>query len=276
MDFGQWREAAHACGFEAAGVCDFAALSAHLLPCRAAARLPENASRVLTVLFPYRFPDAGERNLSRYACVEDYHQVGGAVLDRLAADLRRRLPGFAFVPFMDNSPLPEVETAIRCGLGVRGDNGLLIHPVFGSWVFIGTVVTDAPLTTTDTSLAPGQPAARECLHCGQCVARCPGGCLPGADRSRCLSAITQKKGELTPAEQEAVRRGRLAWGCDACQEVCPLNRDARIAPHPCFTRYRPMLREEDLADLQGAAYGWRGPRVPLRNLHLLGQKSEAK
>lgn len=275
-----WREAARQCGFEAAGVCDFAPFAGRLLPCRAARRLPENARRILTVLFPYQFAedrcaevrcaDAGKRNLSRYACVEDYHKVGGAVLERLAEELRRRFPGHAFEPFMDNSPIPEVEAAVRSGLGVRGDNGLLIHPDFGSWVFIGTVVTDAPLPFEE----PGGP--RECSHCGQCAARCPGGCLPGEERSGCLSAITQKKGDLTPDEAAAVRRGGLAWGCDACQEACPLNQGVRIAPHPCFTRYRPLLREEDLDDLRDSAYGWRGRDVPLRNLRLLQEDGKEK
>ena len=102
-----------------------------------------------------------------------------------------------------------------------------------------------------------------------CAAACPGGCLPGGERDSCLSALSQKKGALTPAEEETLRRGGLAWGCDACQEACPLNRAAVIAPHPCFTWYRPRMTEEDAEDLTGKAYGWRGKAVPLRNLRLL-------
>lgn len=101
---------------------------------------------MLALLFPYRFPDDDPgRNLSRYACVEDYHQAGGRVLRALAEDLAILWPGRAFEPFLDNSPLPEVYAAALCGLGVVGDNGLLIHPRYGSYVFIGTIVTDAPL-----------------------------------------------------------------------------------------------------------------------------------
>ncbi len=258
-----WEESVRRHGFDAYGVCDFAAVSERLLPCRAAARLPAGARRVLALLFPYRFPDDDPgRNLSRYACVEDYHQAGGRVLRALAEDLAILWPGRAFEPFLDNSPLPEVYAAALCGLGVVGDNGLLIHPRYGSYVFIGAIVTDAPLPPTGGAVAA-------CPHCGACAAACPGGCLPGGERDSCLSALSQKKGALTPEEEETLRRGGLVWGCDACQEACPLNRAAVIAPHPCFTWYRPRMTEEDAEDLTGKAYGWRGKAVPLRNLRLL-------
>lgn len=244
------------------GVCSYAALRDGLRPCRAGSRLPENAQSVLVALFPYRFPESGPRNLCRYACVPDYHKTAGAVLDRVAAALRRAYPDNAFAAFIDDSPLPEVEAAVHAGLGCRGDNGLLIHPTYGSYVFIGAIVTDRILTAAD---AP--PAA--CLHCGACQKVCPAGCLPGTGREDCLSAVSQKKGELTHEEQQRLRAGGLVWGCDACQEVCPLNRNAAIRPHPCFDRYTPWLGFDGLEMLQDKAYGWRGRAVPERNLRIL-------
>ena len=92
---------------------------------------------------------------------------------------------------------------------------------------------------------------------------------PGGDRTHCLSALSQKKGELTPQEERLLLEGGLVWGCDRCQEICPLNAETRCAPHPCFGgRYRPVLTREDLEDLEGKAYGWRGRKVPERNLRL--------
>lgn len=264
-----WRQEAQRAGFAAFGVCPFAPFAQRLLACRAAARIPKGAKSILTVLFPYRFAGMEEagRNLSRYACVEDYHEVGGAVLRELAAALARRIPGKAFEPFLDNSPIPEVEAAARSGLGVVGKNGLLLHPRFGSWVFIGEIVTDA-----DFGAAGEEP--KSCPDCGACASACPGGCLPGVGRAGCLSALTQKKGELTPQEEEAVRRGGLVWGCDACQEACPLNRRAVCAPHPCFTAVSIRLTEEGLADLRGKAYAWRGAEVLRRNLRIFSKKDE--
>lgn len=247
-----------------AGVCPFAAVSSRLLPCRAASRLPANAATVLVLLFPYRVQAEPPVNLSRYAAVEDYHHAAGEVLQRVTDTLRQQDPDGQYQPFIDNSPLPEVAAAVAAGLGFRGDNGLFYSHTYGSFVFIGCIVTDREVdavAATDTG----------CNHCGACGKVCPTGRL--TDGGECLSAITQKKGELTEAETALLRRCGSAWGCDLCQEVCPLNRAAVIAPHPCFTSYENELTEASLTDLTGKAYGWRGANVPARNLRLL-KKSE--
>ena len=255
------------------GFCPFQAVENHLLPCRAAARLPENARTVLVTLFPYRFADEGPRNLSRYAaCLPDYHKAAGEKLNRAAAALMETFPPHRFEAFVDNSPLPEVRTAALAGLVCVGDNGVLIHPEFGSWVFIGAIVTDLELSLP----IPGP--IEECLHCGACSAACPSSCvgLTGEERRRrCLSAVSQKKGFLSAEEEELLRGSPLVWGCDRCQEVCPLNRKTRIAPHPSFVGYQGWLSEDDLEHLEGKAYGWRGKRVLERNLELQNKASQA-
>ncbi|MBE6763341.1 MAG: epoxyqueuosine reductase [Ruminococcaceae bacterium] len=242
------------------GVCAFDTEKRPLLSCRAASRLPDGARSVIVVLFPYAFADDRPRNLSRYACVPDYHTAAGAVLKGFAQSLCERFENERFEPFMDNSPLPEVACATAAGLGVRGDHGLLISDRYGSFVFIGCIVTTMSL--------PASEQARECLHCGACAEACAGGCLPSAQRDTCVSALTQKKGELTNAQTEAIRAGGLLWGCDACQEACPMNRGKEIAPHPCFTWYDPWLSQTSLDDLTDKAYGWRGKAVLRRNIEL--------
>lgn len=256
-------------GVELWGVCEFAPLAAYLLPCRAASRLPEEPQSVLVALFPYRFPeDETPRNLSRYASVNDYHPAVAGVLEGVADTLRVAYPQNTFAVFCDNSPIPEVPAAALAGLGVVGDNGLLIHPAFGSYVFIGEIVTDLPLTPTGGEIVT-------CPHCGRCAAACPAGCVRG-DKAGCLSALTQQKGELTAEQQRLIRAGGLVWGCDTCQEACPLNNGAKIAPHPCFTDYHPWLTEEmlDSDDLRQQAYGWRGAAPLRRNLAILKEAGE--
>ena len=219
---------------------------------------------MIVVLFPYAVASDAPRNLSRYACVPDYHTVAGNVLSAFAAALRERFPDDRFEPFMDNSPLPEVACAVAAGLGVRGDHGLLISDRYGSYVFIGCIVT--------TMACSQEEQYRECLHCGACAEACAGGCLPSHERGTCVSALTQKKGELTNEQIAAVRNGGLLWGCDACQEVCPMNVGKVIAPHPCFSWYEPWLSESSLDDLTDKAYGWRGKAVLQRNLDLIKRK----
>lgn len=244
------------------GVCDFASLRERLITCRAISRVPKNAKSVLVCVFPYRFSSTEPRELSYYACVPDYHTAAGAVLEQLAEKLQEAYPHHAFVPFIDNSPIPEVYAAAKAGLGMIGDNRLLIHPTFGSYVFIGEIVTDLEIPTTNIPPA-------YCEHCGACAAACPGGCLPGDTRDTCVSAVSQKKGELTTTEIALLRKGGLVWGCDRCQEVCPHNQNALIAPHPYFTDYTPTLLPPDHPLFPTRAYAWRGKSVPYRNQQLL-------
>lgn len=250
------------------GVCAFAPLADRLLPCRAAGRLPADPRSVILALFPYRFADDSPRNLSRYASVADYHRATAPVMEEVAATLQKAAPDCRFRVFCDNSPIPEVYAASLAGLGAVGDNGLLLNPTFGSYVFISEIVTDASLPPT------GEEVTR-CSHCGACAAACPGGCI-GRGRETCLSALTQQKGALTPAQEELIREGGLCWGCDRCQEACPVNREAALSPHPCFGEYRPWLTAAALSDpaLREKPYGWRGPAPLRRNWELLYGEGE--
>lgn len=236
-----------------------------LLPCRAAARIPAGAKSVISCAFPYYIKERGQpRNLSRYACVCDYHAVAGAVLEKICTALTSEFSR-AFVPFVDNSPLLEVACAVRAGLGVLGDNGLLITKPYGSYVFLGEIVTDLPLPATNFS--------GECLHCGRCAAACPTACIKSGGNeksSACLSAITQKK-SITESEGALIAEGGSAWGCDICSEVCPLNCSIEETPINAFLdSFHPFLSEEELPlRLENSAFNWRGKAPISRNLQIL-------
>ena len=95
--------------------------------------------------FPYAVKDLPKRNISRYAIVADYHIVAMEMLNSISEQLMLEFPGFQFEPFVDNSPIREVHAAVLAGIGVLGKNALLIHPQYGSYVFIGEIVTDLAL-----------------------------------------------------------------------------------------------------------------------------------
>ena len=189
-------------------------------------------------------------------------------------ELRRKYPGESFVPAADNSPLPEREAAWLAGIGLRGKNGLLILPPYGTYVFLGTILTGAALDV------PERPAAPDCPDCGACRAACPAGALGegGADVSRCLSELTQKKGALTEEETARLRVHPLIWGCDFCQRACPYNAAPARSPLPEFsTSLVDALENSDLEGLTnrtfrdkygGRAFAWRGPGPLRRNLGL--------
>lgn len=235
-----------------------------LLPCRGISRLPRGARAVVVCLFPYYSPGLAG-NISRYAMVEDYHRVAGKMLSRACEALAGAYPA-EFVPFVDSSPIPEVAAAVRAGLGVQGRSGLLIAPDYGTYVFIGEIVTDFPFDFS----APSQGS---CRGCGQCERACPGNALKGGvvDTGRCVSDISQRKGELSPEQEELVKKGGLLWGCDRCQLVCPHNRGVKathikefrenILTTVAFGQIRPLCKTR--------AFGFRGPRVLERNYRIV-------
>lgn len=222
--------------------------------------------------------DAPERNLSLYAVPRDYHGYAKELEAILLPSLREAYPSHTFALYADHSPIMEVDAAARAGLGVKGVNGLLITPKYGSFVFIMEVITDADYEAVAGAPVPDFPDEPPlCEACGACLSACPVGCREG-DRTRCLSALTQKKGLLSPDEETALRAGGLVWGCDRCQLTCPHNRRvlAQGADTPiAYFREARLIRvsAEDIVamsdeDFASRAYSWRGKAVITRNCQL--------
>lgn len=249
------------------GVCNYGEIKDRLIECRAKSRLPENAKTVIIACFPYLLPEENylNSNISKYAVVTDYHDVAIGRLQKACNELQKLYPQNSFAPFADNSPIPEVRAATLAGLGVRGENSLLITKEFGSYVFLGEIVTDLSLETVKSEI-------KSCIGCGRCTAACPAKAISksGVDGEKCLSAITQKKGELTQAEKELMKNCGCVWGCDICQDICPMNKNAAISSLEEFsTNVIPLLTTQ--TELDGRAYAWRGKKVIERNLSIINQ-----
>ncbi len=219
---------------------------------------------------PYLTPDAtaADRNLSRYAVSRDYHLFVKELFDKLLPLLRMRYPENRFAAFADHSPFDEVEAAARAGLGCIGCNHLLITPKYASFIFLGEIVTDAKLPCTLHEIS-------HCESCGRCLDVCP-----AKEGRPCLSALTQKKGDLTPEEQTYLLEHGSVWGCDLCQEVCPHAQKA-ISEQTAYTSI-PFFSQKPIAHLtveilsqmtdlefSERAYSWRGRQTVLRNLLLI-------
>ena len=248
------------------GFCSITAAQP-FLPCRALSRIPQDARSVIVFTFPYYTGEHPERNISRYAMIPDYHLIAGTYLKNLCEKLKLLFPENAFEPFVDNSPLREVACGQAAGLGVIGENGLLIHPRYGSYLFLGEIVTDLELT-------PSTPIGTSCLGCGACRNACPQGALQengSVELALCRSHISQKKGELSANEQEQLLLGGLIWGCDICNDVCPMNKTVSITPIPEFlSSVTPLMDEETILSLlDSRPYNYRGPKTILRNFYLL-------
>lgn len=248
------------------GVCDFSPLKEELLDRRVKVSSIDGYQSIIVALFPYYLGEDAYAglNISRYAVVPDYHGVVMERLEKAAGLLKDGFPDGRFTPFTDNSPIPEVRAAVLAGLGYRGKHGLLIHPRYGSWVFIGEILSTVRFEPSVPRSTGG------CGNCRLCVDACPANIL-GAnrpDKTGCVSNISQRKGVLTPEQEDLLRNAGSAWGCDICQSACPANANAKTSPIEEF-RHPVKARVDKDTEIKGRAFAWRGKEVIRRNLDIL-------
>jgi epoxyqueuosine reductase len=178
--------------------------------------LLDGARSVVSAAVCYWMPEAplepGEGRLARYTWADAYETLR-ARLDELG----RRLGG-RYRVFVDANQHVDREAAARSGIGFYGKNTMLITRRHGSWVVLGTLVTDV-------ELEPTPPLGTDCGECRLCIDACPTGALdePGTlDARKCLSYWTQAPAPI-PVDYRAAL-GAQVYGCDICQDVCPWNR----------------------------------------------------
>ena len=181
------------------------------------AALPYNTSRERSAAHIH----AGASWVSRYAWGRDYHKVLKSRLRAAASILVEA--GLEARVCVDSAPVIERALAARAGLGFVGKNGCLIHPEFGSYLFLGEIFTDL-------ELPDGEPVPDGCGACALCLRACPAKAFHAPrvlDAGKCLSTWTiEWRGEFP--EKAPGLKGHL-FGCDRCQEVCPYNREAPLA-----------------------------------------------
>jgi epoxyqueuosine reductase len=168
-------------------------------------------SAALCYVTPAPEPAPDEGRLARYTWWDAYE----ALRHRLDA-LGRRVGGVYRV-LVDSNDHVDREGAVRGGVGFYGKNTMVITPSHGSWVVLGTLVTEADVETTP-------PLDLDCGSCTLCIDACPTGALdePGVlDSTRCLSYWTQAPRPIPEAYREEL--GAMVYGCDVCQDVCPWN-----------------------------------------------------
>lgn len=233
------------------------------------------AQSVVCIAMPYaakrppRLPLSGM--VSNYAWSHDYHREMKSVLRELASMIDAHAGRACSAIACDTAPIAERAFAARAGLGWVGKHTNLIDPQFGSFVFLGEIVT-----TQD--LAPDEPLKKSCGACVRCVHACPTQALRGdytIDATRCISDLTQR-GDAIPRDLRPFL-GEWVWGCDICQDVCPPTMQAGIPPNGGRAPRDGAAAAPDLQDLlvltsaefkrtyRTTAMGWRGPAVLRRN-----------
>jgi len=180
--------------------------------------------------------------ISVYAQGDDYHEVIKARLKALARWLVAKFGGELKV-FVDTAPLLEKPLAERAGIGWQGRHTNLVSREFGSWLFLGSI-----LTTLE--LQPDAPEAMTCGTCHACLDVCPTNAFPAPfqlDARRCISYLTiELKGPIPHEFREAL--GNRIYGCDDCLAVCPWNKFASTAREQKLAA-REALKAPSLAEL---------------------------
>ena len=208
--------------------------------------------------------------VSAYALAYDYHKLLFNICNNAIEKLSQLYPQAHFAGFADHSPINEKLAAAKAGLGIIGDHSLLITKKHSSFVFLFEIITDLVFDVKPHKI-------EYCEHCGACKNACPANIN---DKKTCLSAITQKKGELTQSEIDLIKNSGYVWGCDICQMICPHTKEA-IASKTIYTNLswfnsgiisvpdtNTIFDEEDF---NNRAYSWRGRQTILRNISILNK-----
>lgn len=204
----------------------------------------------------------GKGAISVYARGRDYHDVIKGRLKELAAEIVKRTGGEVKV-FVDTAPLMEKPLAMAAGIGWQGKHTNLVSREYGSWLFLGTVLTSADLT-------PDAGGEDSCGSCRACLDACPTDAFPAPytlDARRCISYLTiEHKEHIDAGLRPGI--GNRIYGCDDCLAVCPWNKFAQSGRETKLKARddlnAPALAE--LAALDDAAFRARFSGSPIKRI----------
>ncbi|WP_301107362.1 tRNA epoxyqueuosine(34) reductase QueG [Sporosarcina sp.] len=190
----------------------------------------------IAVAYPSKMKDSprgkkGERRgmFCRASWGEDYHTVLRDKLAQLELFILTKVPDARLRSMVDTGELVDRAVAERAGIGWSAKNCAIITPEFGSYVYLGEMITNIPF-------APDEPMEDQCLDCTLCLDACPTGALIQGgqlDARRCIAFLTQTK-QAVP-EEFRQKIGNRLYGCDTCQTICPKNKGMNHTHQPGFT-----------------------------------------
>lgn len=214
----------------------------------------------------------GERRgiFCRASWGEDYHHILRDRLRKLEEFILSKVPEAKVKSMVDTGELSDRAVAERAGIGWSGKNCSIITPEFGSYVYLGEMITNIPFE-------PDTPIEDQCGDCTLCLDACPTGALVQGGQinaQRCVAFLTQTKGYLPDEFREKI--GNRVYGCDSCQTACPKNKGKDFHFHdemePDSELVKPLLKpilkisnrefKEKFGPLSGS---WRGKKPIQRN-----------
>jgi len=244
--------------------------------------LPEAQSIIsIALAYPTRIPNPPKSTkedrrgiFCRASWGTDYHYVLRDRLEKLADFIKAKVPEVKSKIMVDTGELADKAVAERAGIGFSGKNTLIITEEFGSFVYLGELITNIPFV-------PDSPVEDSCGDCRICLDACPTGALVEGGQlnaQNCLAFLTQTKDFLPDDFRGKI--GTRLYGCDTCQMVCPRNKGIDFHIHPEFEpepevakpKLKPMLRmsNREFREKFGHVAGfWRG-KNPLQRNAMIG------
>ncbi|WP_026574359.1 tRNA epoxyqueuosine(34) reductase QueG [Bacillus sp. UNC438CL73TsuS30] len=214
----------------------------------------------------------GERRgiFSRASWGMDYHHILRERLRKLEAFILEKVPDARVKSMVDTGELSDRAVAERAGIGWSGKNCAVITPEFGSYVYLGEMITSIPFE-------PDTPIEDQCGTCTKCLEACPTGALVHGGQinaQRCISLLTQTKGLIPDEFREKI--GNRVYGCDSCQTSCPANKGKDFHFHeemetnpeiekPLLTPILKMSNREFKNKFGHLSGSWRGKKPIQRN-----------
>jgi epoxyqueuosine reductase len=198
-----------------------------------------SAKTVIAVALNYytadqRPTDLDHAKIARYAWGRDYHKVLTKKLKQLTNWLTQSFAGIEVRYYVDTGPVQDKFWAQAAGIGWIGKHGNVINRHYGSWIFLGEIVTNL-------QLIPSDPHLQHCGTCTRCISACPTGAITQpfvVDANRCIAYHTIENRQPTlPLEIANNLQGWVA-GCDICQDVCPWNQ--RFAQPTDVVDFQPI------------------------------------
>ena len=215
---------------------------------------------------------ANEVYFSSSSWGKDYHKVLDEKMDQIINYIKQKIPEFKYFKCVDTKPIDDRFWAHQAGIGFFGKNGLLINPKYGSYIFIGNILTNL-------ELKPSKILNMNCKLCNKCVENCPVHAISenGINSRKCLSYLTQKK-DLTENEKKQINQ--CIYGCDICQKVCPHNKINKgyheFEPSGIefinVDKYEKLSNKKFKEKYGNLSGSWRGKKIIERNIKIYKEK----
>lgn len=230
----------------------------------------------IAVAYPHKLPIEPQKTAYKRGKITpnswglDYHYVLKEKLTKLADGIKELCEDFPLEhkAMVDTGALVDTAVARRAGIGFIGKNGLVISKEYGSYMYLGELITNL-------EIEPDQPVDYDCGDCTRCLDACPTSCLIGdgsMDAQRCLSFQTQDKGMMALEFRKKIKT--VIYGCDICQICCPYNKGlnnplaSEIDPdlaHPELIPFLELTNSTFKEKFGMIAGSWRGKNILQRN-----------